>query len=148
MEEEEQAGLAAVAYKAMADSVEKTMDRRQSANNFFITMNLAVSAGYAFMVQESKEGLFGLGSLVGTITCGLWLLTLIYYKELSAAKFQMLGEFEKKHRIIGYQSEWEIFSSKSVFDKAGVSLSTIEQIIAAISLVGHLAAPYLLTLLT
>jgi hypothetical protein len=136
--DDEDAKLEVAAYKIMADSAERTADRRQEANNFFITLSTAIAAFDAFVLQQGYDtNLLFLGGLVGALGSVLWGFTLWYYRSLSSAKFQLLGEFEVEKGIVGYQREWEIFSARSWFGKAHVSLSTIEFGVAVIAFVAH-----------
>ena len=150
IEEDEEAGrIHLVAYRMMAESSEKTQDRRQAANNFFIVVNGALCGGYAFMATDGYPQLYGFASALGVVVCSLWCLTLMYYRELSSAKYRLLGEYEVEKGIAGYQREWEIFVAHGLFGriKVGswrVSLSSIELAIAFLALIGHIAAPSLL----
>jgi hypothetical protein len=144
-EEDDEAGrLRLVAYKVMAESAEKSSDRRQQANNFFVAANLAIGGGYAFMIDKGYPQLMFAGMLVGVITCGLWALTLWYYRSLNSAKYRLLGEFEVEKGIVGYQREWEVFSAATPFGRLGVSLSSIELFVAFIAFAAHILAPFLL----
>jgi hypothetical protein len=151
IEEDEEAGrIHLVAYRMMAESSEKTQDRRQAANNFFIVLNAALCGGYAFMVKEGYSNLYGFGSGLGAVICALWCLTLMYYRELNSAKYQLLGEYEVEKGIAGYQREWELFVANGIFGRVKIgkwrlSLSSIELAVAFFALVAHLAAPTLLT---
>jgi hypothetical protein len=132
------------AYKVMADSAEKTSDRRQEANKFFISMNLGIAAADAFLVDNGRVNLVPLASFLGILICILWALTLWYYRDLNAAKYKILARFEKEHGVQGYDHEWNVFSTTSPFAKMGASLSTIETGLALIAIICHFFAPYLL----
>ncbi len=150
IEEDENAGRTQlVAYRMMAESSEKTQDRRQAANNFFIVMNVAIGGGYAFMIENDQLGLIAPGCLLGVVICILWLVTLIYYRELSSAKYGLLGEYEVTQGIAGYQREWELFVAHGIFGRVKIgrwrlSLSTIEMAVAVLALFAHATAPWTL----
>ena len=142
MEEDEDKGhVHLVAYRMMADTAERAMDRRQAANNFFIAMNVAITGGYAFMIKEDQMSLLPAGAALGFFVCFLWCVTLWYYRELARAKFRILGEYEVLQGIDGYQREWELFKARNPVVKAGFSLSWVEFAIAFIGLVAHPFAP-------
>jgi hypothetical protein len=142
--EDDDLKLEMMAYKIMADSAEKTSDRRQQANNFFIGVNVAIAAGYTFLVKAEQQALIFLAAGVAVAVCFLWGLTLWYYRSLSSAKFQMLGEFEVEKGIPGYQREWEIFSARHPFGKRKISLALIELIFAVMAGAAHIAAAFVL----
>lgn len=131
-----------MAYKAMADSAEKTHDRRLSSNNVYLAINGGVAGLYAFLIKEHvdhPERLLAVPCIFGVLACVLWILTLNYYRSLAAAKYELLGEFEVNRSIMGYQREWQVFSRKHWMGRWGLSLSAIEIAIAAAALAGHIA---------
>jgi len=166
IEDDDEGGrLHVVAYKVMAESAEKTGDRRQAANNFFISINTAFGAAYAFLLTSAASDKIAARAadphalpcaapgdhiwVVDAVAAAgigislLWLFTLWYYKSLSSAKFRLLGEYEVEYGVMGYQREWEIFAATSPFGKYRVSLSNIESIIAGAAVVAHFAMFFL-----
>jgi hypothetical protein len=139
-EDEDSVRLHLVAYRLMADSAERTQDRRQLANSFFITANLAIGAVYTFLVHTEQHRLLIPAAAVGVAVCGLWAATLWYYRALLAAKFRLLGEFERAHGIAGYEREWEIFSVRHPFGLAWLSLAFIEMVFAVGTAGAHVCA--------
>lgn len=132
-----------LAYKTMAESVERTLDRRLEVNNFFVAVNGAVAGYYAYVAGKGDH-LLWFGVVFGMLACLLWIGTLYYYRSLAAAKFMLLGAFETNRSMVGYQREWEVFRAQTWLGRRGVSLSLIEIGIALIALVSHPCAPILL----
>ena len=63
-------------YKLYIESVEKTSDRRQQANNYFITINTALISfmGLSFQIPffENNTWIRALLSLTGIVICAVW----------------------------------------------------------------------------
>jgi hypothetical protein len=132
-------GLSGVGYKVLADSAEKTSDRRLESNNVYLAINGAVAGLDTFLIKEKVAGLLVITCAFGVLACVMWALTLIYYRGLGAAKFHLLGEFERKHAVIGYSHEWRLFSKNNLMGRMGLSLSAMEIAIALAALIGHVA---------
>lgn len=135
-------GLRSVAYKVLADSAEKTADRRLESNNVYLAINGAVAGLDTFLIEKVQRDILGdllsITSVFGVLSCILWIVTLIYYRDLGRAKYDLLGRFEKDHGITGYSHEWAQFQKHNLLSRWGLSLSALEISIAAAVLIGHI----------
>lgn len=99
-------------YKLFIDSIEKTSDRRQQANNYFIAINTALISiiGLSFQVKvfDNATWLKSLLALLGIIICVIFWFLIRSYKQLNTGKFEVIHEIEKQLPLALYKYEWEI----------------------------------------
>lgn len=99
-------------YKIYIDSIEKTSDRRQQANNYFITINASLISiiGLSFQLKffENSVWLKILLAFLGIIICIIFYFLIRSYKQLNAGKFKVIHEIEKKLPLSMYKYEWQI----------------------------------------
>lgn len=99
-------------YKMYVESAEKISDRRQNANNYFITINTAIITllGLSFQI-DFFEKLFwarGLLALLGIIIAIIFWFLLHSYKQLNSGKFKVIHAIEKELPLALYDYEWEV----------------------------------------
>lgn len=99
-------------YKLYVESVEKTSDRRQHTNNYFITINTALISliGLSFQIKifENVSWIKSLLAGVGIIICIVFWFLIKSYKQLNAGKFKVIHEIEKNLPLALYKYEWEV----------------------------------------
>lgn len=99
-------------YKLYVESIEKTSDRRQHANNYFITINTALISliGLSFQIKifENLAGIKSVLALVGIVICFIFWHLIRSYKQLNTGKFAVIHEIEKHLPLALYKYEWEI----------------------------------------
>lgn len=99
-------------YKLYVESVEKTSDRRQHANNYFITINTALISliGLSFQIKffENLAGIKSVLALLGIIICIFFWFLIRSYKQLNTGKFAVIHEIEKNLPLALYKYEWEV----------------------------------------
>ncbi len=99
-------------YKLYVESIEKTSDRRQHANNYFITINTALISliGLSFQVKilDDAPWIKLIFSIVGIIICVVFWFLIRSYKQLNAGKFAVLHEIEQNLPIALYKHEWKV----------------------------------------
>jgi hypothetical protein len=123
-------------YKVLANHVEQMSERRQVANNFFLSMNSAIFAGMGLLAKESlsevehpiaMKGIFSLIcvlAIVGLVICKGWTSIIRAHRQLNLANLSILQMMEKYLAAA-------IFSAQHQFAKKHyVSLVTIEERIA------------------
>lgn len=84
----------------MANSINQ---RRDTMNNIFVTLNLAIIAAVS-VVWDIKSLLL---LVSGIVVCILWILFIRNYKLLNTAKFEVINEMEKKLPSQPFNDEWE-----------------------------------------
>lgn len=99
-------------YKLYIEGVEKTSDRRQQANNYFITINTALISfvGLSFQITffENNTWIRALLSLVGIIICAVFWFLIRSYKQLNTGKFEVIHKIEENLPLALYKYEWEV----------------------------------------
>lgn len=98
-------------YKLYIEGVEKISDRRQNANNYFITINTVLISfiGVLFQIKNFVHiaWIRSLIAVIGIIICAIFWFLLRSYKQLNAGKFKVIHEIESKLPLALYDFEWE-----------------------------------------
>lgn len=99
-------------YKLYVESIEKTSDRRQQGNNYFLTINTAlislIGLSFQFKIFENVNWIKALLAIVGIIICIVFWFLIRSYKQLNTGKFKVIHEIEKVLPLALYKYEWEI----------------------------------------
>jgi len=99
-------------YKLYIESAEKISDRRQNANNYFITINTALIAilGMSFQASIFEIIIWArpLLAFVGIIICVIFWYLLRSHKQLNEGKFKVIHEIEQRLPLLLYDYEWDI----------------------------------------
>ncbi len=99
-------------YKLYIQSAEKISDRRQNANNYFITINTALISflGLSFQIKllENLDWIKTLLAILGIIICIIFWFLLRSYKQLNSGKFRVIHEIERNLPLALYDYEWKI----------------------------------------
>ena len=119
-------------YKLYVESIEKTSDRRQHANNYFITINTALISliGLSFQIKifENLAFIKSILALVGIIVCIVFWYLIRSYKQLNTGKFDVVHKIEEHLPLALYKYEWEVLG-KGEDNKKYYPFSHIELII-------------------
>lgn len=98
-------------YKIYINSAEKISDRRQKANEFFLTLNSALVTLLGFITTKTNASdinyLVVLSSFSGITICYLWYRIIFSYKCLNGGKFKVIHAIEKRLPLALYDTEWE-----------------------------------------
>lgn len=88
----------------MADRVSS---RRGTANSFFLAVHAAVTTAVAAML-DSNAGPFGPGLVAsaGLALSAAWWLALRSYRDLNAAKYQVITQIEERLPVTVFHDEW------------------------------------------
>lgn len=99
-------------YKIFIEGIEKTSDRRQQANNYFIAINTALISliGLSFQINmlEKSPWLKVLLAILGIVICFIFYFLIRSYKQLNTGKFALIHEIEKHMPLALYAYEWKI----------------------------------------
>ena len=107
-------------------------EKRNNANNLFITINSALFAVITF-AWDYKSILL---SIIGIVVCVLWLSSIRSYKQLSSVKYDIVNEIEKKLPLAPFTYEWE----KLKLEHNYVGLTRIENVLPWLFLVLYAVA--------
>ncbi len=99
-------------YKIYIASAEKISDRRQKANEFFLTLNTALVALLGFIATRTSirtvSLLMAAACVAGVILCYFWYRIVMSYKGLNTGKFGVIHAIEKRLPLALYDTEWEM----------------------------------------
>lgn len=130
-------------YKLYVETADRISGRRSVANTFFLTLNSAVFALVGVLLKDRPEGsvwwlVFPLVALVGQCVAWYWLLR--SYRQLSAAKYTVIGAIETRLPVSSYWSaEWKALGEGKVRSRY-LPLTHLEQWIPALFGVTYVAA--------
>jgi hypothetical protein len=95
-------------YKLYVDMADRIAARRQTANSYFLSVNVALLGfiGYLTTKDEPASYLWLLGIAGVTLSYG-WQRLILSYKGLSTAKYEVIHAIEKRLPISPYDAEWE-----------------------------------------
>lgn len=119
-------------YKMYVKSAEKISDRRQNANNFFLTLNTVLISiiGLSFQVKAINDFSWArvLLAILGILICVIFWYLLRAYKQLNTGKFKVIHEIEQMLPLSIYDYEWKILG-KGADKKKYFPFSHIELLI-------------------
>ncbi len=99
-------------YKMYVDSAEKISDRRQIANNYFITINTVFISIIGLSFQVRALELYGwarvLLAFFGITICVIFWYLIRSYRQLNSGKFKVIHEIEALLPLNLYSYEWEL----------------------------------------
>lgn len=96
-------------------------EKRNNANNIFITLNTALFAVITFSLNYKSVLL----SVIGIVICILWIYTINSYKKLNSVKYEIINEIEQKLPLAPFLCEWDRLNNKYEY----VRLTKIEKFI-------------------
>ncbi len=98
-------------YRAYVEMADRVSARRGSTNTFFLSLNTAIlallgSVGSAWVNFSPWVLLLSAVGLVGQ--CVAWYYIVRSYRQLSAAKFLVIGALEERLPCAPWQAEWSV----------------------------------------
>lgn len=91
-------------WQTCVDMANAASQRRDSMNNLFATLNIALIAATS-IVWDLKSIIMAIG---GMILCVVWLCFVKYFRQLNEAKFAVINALEEKLPAQPFADEWEI----------------------------------------
>lgn len=105
--------------------------RRDTMNNLFVTLNLAIVAAISFMWDTKTIFLL----IAGIIVCVVWILFIRNFRELNKAKFDVINKIEARLPIRAFDDEWQCLKNSKKYIE-GTKLETSIPIAFAFLYVG------------
>ena len=104
-------------YKIFLQTSEDLVSRRQTVNNFYISINSALvalfSALFAFELTAVHRLIIGLlFSAVGIVLSASWIRLLASYGNLNSSKMRIISSIERQLPASLYDAEWAALSDK------------------------------------
>jgi hypothetical protein len=96
-------------YKVLIDMADKVSQRRQNANNFYLSVNTAITGAAAYLLaMGNPSASIVIISLAGFVVCLLWKRNIESYKDLNNGKFQVITEIETALPVAAFTKEWDV----------------------------------------
>ena len=86
-------------YKLYVETAEKVSDRRQSSNNFYLTLNSVLLAFTGFLTSLHLEYWHIIIAIAGICKSLLWFLSITSFRNLNTGKFKII------HCFLSYRME-------------------------------------------
>ena len=113
-------------WKTCVEMANANTEKRNTANNVFITINSAILAVVTFSLDYKSILL----SIIGVVICILWMKTIKSYTQLSRVKYDIINEMEKYLPMQPHIYEWQ----KLQKDKY-VGLTKIEKLLPIVFII-------------
>ena len=97
-------------YKLYLEMLDNNSERRQHANNFFLTVNTGVCAfiGYIFAKDAAIEfrSFFWFVPIAGILLSYFWCRLIRSYRDLNTVKFKVVHLMEQRLPLAPFHAEW------------------------------------------
>jgi len=95
-------------YGILVEMADRVSQRRQAANNFYLSVNTALVGGSAYLrtIGPNEITIFVL-SIAGVCICALWAQNIRSYKTLNEAKFSVINNIESRLLEQPFAEEWK-----------------------------------------
>ena len=104
-------------YKMLVEMADRVSQRRQAANNFYLSANTAIIGASAYISAFGKGNANTfIIAVAGVCVCILWQRNIESYKTLNEAKFKVITQIEKYLPLAPFTSEWAYLDP----DKKGI----------------------------
>lgn len=113
-------------YKLYVETAEKVSDRRQSSNNFYLTLNSVLLAFVGFLTSLYLEFWHIIIAVAGIFISLLWFLSITSFRNLNSGKFKVIHCLEEKLPIKLFKDEWTCLGEGKKIRKY-IKLSLVEQ---------------------
>ena len=113
-------------YEKYIDSAEKVSDRRQTANNFFLSLNSILLTFTGFLTTFSFEFWHTILAFAGVCISILWFLTITSFRNLNSGKFKVIYAIEKRLPLRLFDEEWRHLGRGNKIQKY-IKISLVEQ---------------------
>ena len=120
MKKQDKKEVLLVQWQTCVEMANAISQRRDSMNNLFVTLNLAIIAAISFMWDLKTIIL----SIAGVAVCGVWCLFIRNFKALNAEKFKVINTIEEYLPIKAFQNEWDAIKQNKKY-KEGTKLELI-----------------------
>jgi len=96
-------------YKMLVDMADKVSQRRQNANNFYLSVNTALIGASAYigsLAQQVPHQTLAIAA-AGLLVSLLWFRNINSYRDLNKGKFVIIQDLELQLPVRPYTAEWE-----------------------------------------
>lgn len=104
MEQEDKKQDVLAIWQTCVEMANGVSQRRDTMNNLFVTLNIAVIAAVSWMWDVKTVFL----CVAGLVICVVWLLYINNFKRLKTAKFRVIYDLEERLGVTPFKDEWDI----------------------------------------
>lgn len=104
MEQEDKKQDVLAIWQTCVEMANGVSQRRDTMNNLFVTLNIAVIAAVSWMWDVKTVFL----CVAGLVICVVWLLYINNFKRLNTAKFRVIYDLEDRLGVTPFKDEWDI----------------------------------------
>ena len=104
MEQEDKKQDVLATWQTCVEMANGVSQRRDTMNNLFVTLNIAVIAAVSWMWDVKTVFL----CVAGLVICVVWLLYINNFKRLNTAKFRVIYDLEERLGVTPFKDEWDI----------------------------------------
>lgn len=108
MKKEDKEEIILAQWQTCVEMANSVSQRRDSMNNIFITLNLALTTAVSFKFTIKSILIL----VVGILLCLLWILFIKNYKQLNSAKFEVINRLELQLPARPFNNEWETLQNQ------------------------------------
>lgn len=100
-------------YKLCVEMADRVSSRRNTANNFFLSVNTLLVAIIGALSQLGSSSISYIllwaiiASIAGILFCLCWATTIRRYRDLNNAKFNVINAIEKRLPASAFTTEWK-----------------------------------------
>ncbi|MCW2393257.1 hypothetical protein [Sphingobium sp. B11D3A] len=95
-------------YKLLVEMADRVSQRRQAANNFYLSVNTFLVGGSAFLKTLAPSSVtLVIVTVAGLAICALWYQNIQSYKTLNQAKFNVINDIELRLVEQPFGLEWK-----------------------------------------
>lgn len=124
-------------YKLLVEMADRVSQRRQAANNFYLSVNTAIIGTSAYLSAfHSVWEAISIVSVAGFCVSLLWIRNIKSYKELNEGKFHIITELEKTLPVQAYADEW-VYLHKDGRQNRYTPFHTVEVLVPWVFVVVH-----------
>lgn len=94
-------------YKLLVEMADRVSQRRQAANNFFLSVNTLLVGGSALLRTMKLQGWNAIViAIAGVAISVLWARSIASYASLNDAKFGVINDLENSLAVQPFHDEW------------------------------------------
>jgi hypothetical protein len=95
-------------YKMLVEMADRVSQRRQAANNFYLSVNTAIAGASAYLTTLHTASVStSVVALAGLCVSVLWVRNIESYKELNEGKFHVITTLEQSLPVQAFSDEWD-----------------------------------------
>jgi len=138
MEKDSQENLLAQ-WQTCVEMANSVSERRDTMNNLFVTLNIAIIAATTFVWDIKTISL----SIAGIVICAVWLMFLRNFRLLNAEKYKVITQIEDHLPVKAFANEWKGIKQNNKYIEA----TKLERVFPIVFTIVYIAIIFVLLIL-